>query len=58
MERQNQETFLKLSTYNFERFAETDNLLRSGMHIQNHKTQRKIYDFIEDNIDPLKSFYE
>jgi chromosome condensin MukBEF MukE localization factor len=58
MEHQNQETFLKLSTYNFERFAEADNLLRSGMHIQNHKSQRRIYDFIEDNIEPLKSFYE
>ena len=58
MEHQNQETFLKLSTYNFERFAEADNLLRSGMHIQNHKSQRRIYDFIEDNIDTLKSFYE
>ena len=58
MEYQNQETFLKLSTYNFERFAEADNLLRSGMHIQNHKSQRRIYDFIEDNIDTLKSFYE
>ena len=58
MEYPYQETFLRLSTYNFERFAEADNLLRSGMHIQNHKSQRKIYDFIEDNIDPLKSFYE
>ncbi len=56
MEHQDQETFLKLSTYNFERFAEADNLLRSGMHIQNHKSQRRIYDFIEDNIDTLKSF--
>ncbi len=58
MEHQNQETFLNLSSYNFERFAETDNLLRSGVHIQNHKSQRKIFDFVEDNIDPLKSFYE
>lgn len=58
MEHQNQETFLTLSSYNFERFAEADNLLRSGMHIQNHKSQRRIYDFIEDNINTLKSFYE
>jgi len=58
MEHPNQETFLNLSPYNFERFAEADNLLRSGMHIQNHKSQRKIYDFIEDNIETLKAFYE
>ncbi len=58
MEHTNQETFLNLSTYNFERFAEADNLLRSGMHIQNHKSQRKIFEFIEDNIEPLKTFYE
>lgn len=58
MEHQNQETFLKLSTYNFERFAEADNLLRSGMHIQNHKSQRRIFDFIEDNFNELKTFYE
>jgi hypothetical protein len=54
----NQEVFLKLSSYNFDRFAETDFLLRSGVHIQNHKSQRKIYEFIEDNIGPLKYFYE
>jgi hypothetical protein len=54
----NQEVFLKLSSYNFDRFAETDFLLRSGVHIQNHKSQRRIYEFIEDNIDPLKDFYE
>ena len=58
MEHQNQEAFLNLSTYNFERFAEADNLLRSGMHIQNHKSQRKIFEFIEDNIEQLKTFYE
>lgn len=58
MEHPNQEAFLTLSTYNFERFAEADNLLRSGMHIQNHKSQRRIYDFIEYNIDALKLFYE
>lgn len=58
MEHQNQETFLTLSSYNFERFAEADNLLRSGMHIQNHKSQRRMYDFIEDNINTLKPFYE
>jgi hypothetical protein len=54
----NQEVFLKLSSYNFDRFAETDFLLRSGVHIQNHKSQRRIYEFIEDNIEPLKDFYE
>jgi hypothetical protein len=54
----NQEVFLKLSSYNFDRFAETDFLLRSGVHIQNHKSQRRIYEFIEDNIDHLKYFYE
>jgi chromosome condensin MukBEF MukE localization factor len=58
MEHQDQEVFLKLSTYNFERFAEADNLLRSGMHIQNHKSQRRIFDFIEDNIKELKIYYE
>jgi len=54
----NQEEFLNLSSYNFERFAEADFLLRSGVHIQNHKSQRKIYEFIEDNINPLKNFYD
>src|SRR6478672_6480955 len=54
----NQEVFLQLSSYNFERFAEADFLLRSGVHVQNHKSQRKIYDFIEDNIKPLREFYE
>lgn len=58
MEYSNQETFLTLSTYNFERFAEADNLLRSGMHIQNHKSQRKIYDFIEDNNEALGIYYD
>jgi len=58
MEHPNQETLLTLSSYNFERFAEADNLLRSGVHIQNHKSQRRIFDFIEDNIIPLKKFYE
>jgi len=54
----NQEVFLKLSSYNFDRFAETDFILRSGVHVQNHKSQRRIYEFIEDNIDPLRDFYE
>lgn len=54
----NQEILLKLSSYNFDRFAEADFLLRSGVHVQNHKSQRRIYDFIEDNINPLKEFYE
>lgn len=58
MEHQNQETFLTLSSYNYERFAETDSLLRLGVHIQNHKSQRRIFDFIEDNFSPLKIFYE
>ncbi len=58
MEHQNQEAFLNLSTYNFERFAESDSLLRSGVHIQNHKSQRKVFEFIEDNIEQLKTFYE
>ena len=58
MEHQNQEAFLTLSPYNYERFAEADNLLRSGTHIQNHKSQRKVYEFIEDNISSLKIFYE
>jgi chromosome condensin MukBEF MukE localization factor len=58
MEHQDQETFLKLSTYNFERFGETDNLLRSGAHIQSHKSQRQLFNFIEDNIEPLTEYYE
>jgi hypothetical protein len=28
------------------------------VHIQNHKSQRRAYEFIEDNINPLKDFYE
>lgn len=58
MEHQNQEAFLKLSDHNFEYFAEADNMLRAGVHIQNHKSQKRFFDFVEDNIEPLTEYYE
>jgi chromosome condensin MukBEF MukE localization factor len=57
MEYQDKETFLELKPHNSDRFAETDTLLRSGVHIQEHKTQAKYFRFIEDNIDELQKFY-
>lgn len=58
MEHQNQESFLKLSYHNHDRFADADNQLRSGVHIQNYKSQIRNYQFLEDNFPSLYEFYE
>jgi hypothetical protein len=58
MEHHDKETFLVLKRHNSDRFAETDMLLRSGIHIQEHSSQAKSYRFIEDNIDELQAFYK
>lgn len=58
MEHQNKETVLELKEYNLDRFANTDFQLRSGMHIQDHKTQSRNFHFIENNFPQLLSFYE
>jgi chromosome condensin MukBEF MukE localization factor len=57
MEYQDKETFLELNPHNSDRFAETDTLLRSGVHIQEHKSQAKYFRFIEDNVEELQKFY-
>lgn len=58
MEYQDKETFLELKENNFDRFADTDLLLRSGMHIQDYRQQSRNFYFIEDNYLGLYSFYE
>ena len=58
MEHQDKETFLELKEYNFDKFAETDFQLRSGMHIQEHPSQSRNFRFIEDNFNSLYLFYE
>jgi len=58
MEHQDKETILELKEHNLDRFAETDFSLRSGMHIQDYKSQSKNFRFIEDNFPQLYSFYE
>lgn len=58
MEYHDQETFLVLKRNNSDRFADTDTLLRSGVHIQEHHSQVKYFRFIEDNIDGLQAFYK
>jgi chromosome condensin MukBEF MukE localization factor len=57
MEHQNKETVLELKEYNLDRFANTDFQLRSGMHIQDHKTQSRNFHFIEENFPDLYPFY-
>jgi chromosome condensin MukBEF MukE localization factor len=57
MEHQNKETVLELKEYNLDRFANTDFQLRSGMHIQEHKTQSRNFHFIEENFPDLYPFY-
>jgi hypothetical protein len=57
MEYHDKETFLTLKSHNSERFADTDFQLRSGVHIQEHKSQYKNFRFIEDNIHELQKFY-
>lgn len=58
MEHQDKETVLELKEHNLDRFANTDSQLRSGMHIQDYKTQSRNFHFIEDNFPQLLSFYE
>lgn len=58
MEYQDKETFLELKEHNFDRFADTDSQLRSGVHIQEHSSQSRNFHFIEDNFNALYSFYE
>jgi chromosome condensin MukBEF MukE localization factor len=58
MEYQNKETVLELKSHNLERFANVDQQLRSGMHLQNYKSQTRGFQFIEDNFNELYSFYE
>lgn len=58
MEHKDKESFLELKENHFDRFADTDYQLRSGMHIQDYKSQSRNYLFIEDNFPELYSFYE
>ncbi|RLD60090.1 MAG: hypothetical protein DRJ01_10255 [Bacteroidetes bacterium] len=58
MENQDKEIFLELKEHNYERFADTDFQLRSGMHIQEHASQNRNFRFIEDNFPELILFYE
>lgn len=57
MEHPNKEYYLELKE-NPELFAETDFLLRSGVHIQDHKSQSRYFRFIESNFSDLKKYYE
>lgn len=57
MEHTNKEYYLELKE-SAELFAETDFLLRSGVHIQDHKTQSRYFRFIESNFSDLKKYYE
>lgn len=57
MEHTNKEYYLELKE-SPELFAETDFLLRSGVHIQDHKSQSRYFRFIESNYPDLKKYYE
>ena len=57
MEHQDKETVLELKYHTLDRFANADQQLRSGVHIQNYKSQTRIFQFIEDNYPELQSFY-
>ncbi len=57
MESTNKEYYLELKE-SPELFAETDYLLRSGVHIQDHKSQSRYFRFIESNFSDLKKYYE
>lgn len=52
------ETVLELKQDNIDGFAKADHYLRSGVHIQNYKSQSRVFQFIEDNYPFLNSFYE
>lgn len=58
MEHQDKETVLELKYHTLDRFANADQQLRSGVHIQDYKSQTRIFRFIEDNYVELCSFYE
>jgi chromosome condensin MukBEF MukE localization factor len=58
MEHQDKETVLELKYHSLDRFANADQQLRSGVHIQNYKSQTRVFQFIEDNFSELYSFYE
>ena len=47
MEHQDKETVLELKEHNLDRFANTDFQLRSGMHIQDYKSQSRNFHFID-----------
>lgn len=57
MERTDKEYYLELKE-SPELFAETDFHLRSGVHIQDHKSQSRYFRFIESNFPDLKKYYE
>lgn len=52
------ETVLRLRQDDMDAFAKADHYLRSGVHIQNYKSQTRFFQFIEDNESLLSSFYE
>jgi chromosome condensin MukBEF MukE localization factor len=58
MEYQNKEIVLELKHNDFGGFAKTDQYLRSGQHIQDYKSQKRTFEFIEDNYHELYAFYE
>jgi chromosome condensin MukBEF MukE localization factor len=58
MEYQDKEIVLELKNNDFGGFAKTDHFLRSGQHIQDHKSQKRSYQFIENNYQELYAFYE
>lgn len=58
MENKDKETFLRLDSDDYGHFAVVDHYLRSGVHIQDHITQKKEFRFIENNFDDLYRFYE
>lgn len=58
MESNNKETCLILKSRTIDKFADTDNLLRSGVHVQNHHSQSSAFRFIVENFDDLEIFYQ
>ncbi len=58
MEYQDKEIVLELKNNDFGGFSKADHYLRSGQHIQDHKSQKRIFQFVEDNYPELYAFYE
>lgn len=58
MEDNYNECFLKLKEDTQHKFAETDTILRSGTHIQDHDSQYDEFLFIKDNYASLEYFYK